>query len=169
MPEPGNSRQKSVRQDCTQRNQSIHLAELYWGKETAATTDWAARPWDKEAYEGVSDFGIKLYRGVILSKKRYPGKEGRRRTRQIEAPATALRASTHRQIDLTQDVEEHVTAPGQSSTHRLINDSLAAVDASSSSVAPPPSLGRISVNFAGFELCAVPFSDTAMQTGYTAT
>ena len=46
-------------------------------KRKAETVEWAARPWDKEEYEGISDLGMKLYRGVLMSKKRYPGKEDR--------------------------------------------------------------------------------------------
>ena len=58
-------------------------------KRKAETVEWAARPWDKEEYKGISDLGMKLYCGVLMSKKRYPGKEDRRRTTQSQDTTTA--------------------------------------------------------------------------------
>ena len=41
-------------------------------RKMAATIDWAARPWDKERYERISDYRLKIYRGIVLPKTKYP-------------------------------------------------------------------------------------------------
>ena len=89
-------------------------------KKIATNIDWATRPWD-EYYEQVSDHSLKMYRGLVLPKTEYPGKEDRRRTRQIDPPETrdAAVATT--------------SAGGPSVTQRLT----AILDASSSPALPP--------------------------------
>ena len=76
-------------------------------KKHAGTIDWAARP--EVEYQGILGPGMKLYRGIVLPKTRYPGKEDRRRARARP-----------------NDIQEPLTA-----------DNLAALDAGSSSAAPP--------------------------------
>ena len=96
------------------------LPDLIAARKFAETIDWVARPWDKEEYEGISDLGMKLYRGLVLSKKRYPGQEDTRRTR----PA--------------QNIQVSATTPGPSSTpgHQLTAENLAAVDATTGTEVP---------------------------------
>ena len=63
-------------------------------RKIAETIDCAAHPWDEEEYNGISNLGMKLYRGLVLSKNTYPGKEDKHRTRpvdpahDVETPAT---------------------------------------------------------------------------------
>ena len=85
-------------------------------KKIAETIDRAARPWDKEEYEGISDQGMKLYRGILWPRKKRCGKEDRYRTRQDAAAAPASEPPP---------------------TQRLAAGCQAAVDSSSSSAAPP--------------------------------
>ena len=72
-------------------------------RKIAMAMDWTARParpWDEERYERISESNLKIYRGVLLPKTRYPGKENSRGTSQI---------------DPTLDVQEAAINPGQSS------------------------------------------------------
>ena len=68
-----------------------------------STIDWTARPWDREDYERISHYSLKLYRGVLLPNTKYPGKEDTQRTRRI---------------DLTQDAQQPATTSGPSINHQ---------------------------------------------------
>ena len=127
-------------------------------KKMATTIDWATRPWDKEYYEQVSDYPLKMYRGLVLPKTKYPGKEDRRRTCQIDpletqdatvAAASASGRSSTQSQSLSQLASEDTaatsaSADGLSATQRLaaILDTSSgsalsrAISVSSSSVSP---------------------------------
>ena len=100
-------------------------------KKIVTTIAWATRPWDGEYYEQVSEHSLNMYRGLVLPKTNYPGKEDRRRTRQIDPPETrdATVAAT--------------STSGPSTTQRLT----AISDASSSSTLPPTLSVSSSPNF----------------------
>ena len=92
-------------------------------KEMATTIDWATRSWDKECYEQVSEHSLKMYRGLILPKTKYPGKEDRQRTRQIGPPET-----------------RDATVAAASAGGPSVTQSLTAILDASSSPALPPTL-----------------------------
>ena len=66
-------------------------------RKVAVTMDWTARLWGKEHYEWISEFYLKIYRGLLLPKTKYQEKEDRKRTHPIDPP---------------QDVQEPATNPG---------------------------------------------------------
>ena len=49
-------------------------ADFIEARKMASAIDWMARPWDREDYERISHYSLKLYRGVLLPKTKYPGK-----------------------------------------------------------------------------------------------
>ena len=96
-----------MRKDWSQCGQVFCLTRPHRSRK-AETIEWA---WDKEGYEGVSDQGMKLYCSVLLSKKKYPGKEDRHRapTQTRDAPATTSASPSTQAQDTT-------AAPASSST-----------------------------------------------------
>ena len=69
------------------------LSDFIAARKSAETIDQEDCPWDKEEYEGIAGLKMKLYRGVLLSKKRYPGKEDSRSARQIDQAVDASSSS----------------------------------------------------------------------------
>ena len=61
------------------------LLDFITAKKNAGMVDWAAHPWDKKEYKGISDQGVKLYRGLILPEKRNPDKVDGCRTRPADS------------------------------------------------------------------------------------
>ena len=111
-------------------------------RKMASTIDWTARPWDREDYERISHYSLKLYRGVLLPKTKYPGKEDTQRTRRIDLTQDAQQPATTSGPSINH--QEPAPAPGPSIIHqepattsgpsprqglRLTRENLAAVDA----------------------------------------
>ena len=97
----------------------------------AVTMDWTARPWDRERYERISEYNLKIYRGVVLPKMKYPGKEDSRRTRQID-PAQDVQEPATNPGPLSQDMAAApapASGPSTSQRLRVTAVNLAAVDA----------------------------------------
>ena len=133
--EPGNTHQTRSAKTSRGATRAFTSLDFITAKKHAGMIDWAARPWDGEEYRGISKLGMKLYRGVIVSKAKYPGKEDRRKarlgnllaTQDVQAPATA--AVDANSGSAMQDVQAPATAAVDADSSSEAQDDQAPVTA----------------------------------------
>ena len=68
---------------------SFTVQDFVAAKKMVKTIDRALCPWDDETYEGISEYGLKIYQGLVMCEKKHPGKVDKQRTSRppTETPA----------------------------------------------------------------------------------
>ena len=145
--------------DGRRATKAFLVPDFIEAKKMAESIDRATCPWDAETYSGVSQYKLKVYRGVLMSTENHRGLVDPPRAARINvdlpgdspppappfAPASSAAPDTH---DTPPPTLENLT-PGTretSASHQLTTENLAAITVASPPLipAPPPSSSGLS-------------------------